>query len=104
MNMPPEQKHGHDLTVGSIPRQMIAFALPMLAGAVLMMAYSFVNAIWVGQFLGKTALAAVTVSFPIFLMLIAVAGGVTLASNILISQYFGARKMDMVRKVVDSST
>jgi len=95
---------GRDLTVGSIPRHLIAFSLPMLAGSALQTAYSFVNAIWVGQFLGKTALAAVTVSFPVIFVLIACGAGMTLATNILIAQHHGARDPQAVRRVVDSST
>jgi putative MATE family efflux protein len=91
------------MTTGSIPRLLIAFSLPMLAGSALQTAYSFINAIWVGQFLGKTALAAVAVSFPVVFVLIAVAAGMTMATGILIAQHYGARDMAAVRRVVDSS-
>jgi putative MATE family efflux protein len=100
----PAPSFGRDLTTGSIPRHLVAFSLPMLAGSALQTAYSFVNAIWVGQFLGKTALAAVTVSFPVVFVLIAVGAGLTLATTILISQHYGARDMPALRRVVDSST
>jgi putative MATE family efflux protein len=96
-------KFGRDLTTGSIPRHLIAFSMPMLAGTALQTAYSFVNAIWVGQFLGKTALAAVTVSFPVVFVLIAIGAGMTLATNILISQYWGAKDFSSIRRVVSSS-
>ena len=99
-----DARHGRDLTTGSIPRLMIAFSLPMLAGSLLQTAHSFINAIWVGKFLGKSELAAVTVSFPVIFVLIALGAGLTMATNILISQYYGAREMGQVRKVVDSST
>ncbi|HEX2949523.1 MAG TPA: MATE family efflux transporter [Armatimonadota bacterium] len=99
-----ENIHGHDLTTGSIPRHLIAFTVPMLAGSILQTAYSFINAIWVGKFLGKADLAAVTVSFPVVFVLMAMAGGLTLATNILISQYFGAKNHAQMRKVVQSST
>lgn len=99
----PPKQFGRDLTTGSIPRHLVAFSLPMLAGSALQTAYSFVNAIWVGQFLGKTALAAVTVSFPVVFVMIAVGIGLTMATNILISQYWGGRDMVSVRRVVQSS-
>jgi putative MATE family efflux protein len=95
---------GRDLTTGSIPRHLVAFSLPMLAGSALQTAYSFINAIWVGQFLGKTALAAVTVSFPVVFVLIALGAGLTLATSILISQHYGAGDMPALRRVVGSST
>jgi putative MATE family efflux protein len=80
------------------------FSLPMLAGSALQTAYSFINTIWVGQFLGKTAVAAVTVSFPVVFVLIALGAGLTMATTILISQYFGARNLAEMRKVVQNST
>ncbi|HEY3416456.1 MAG TPA: MATE family efflux transporter [Armatimonadota bacterium] len=96
-------QHGRDLTVGSIPRQLVAFALPMLAGVMLFMAYSFVNAIWVGQYLGKAALAAVTVSLPIFLLIVSLGNGLTVAANILVAQHMGARRYDAIPRVVNTS-
>jgi putative MATE family efflux protein len=95
---------GRDLTTGSIPRHMVAFSIPMLLGSFLQTAYSFINAIWVGKFLGHEALAAVTVSFPVIFVLFAIGMGLTLATNILVSRNYGARNMDELRRVVDSST
>lgn len=83
---------------------MIAFSIPMLLGSFLQTAYSFINAIWVGKFLGTAALAAVTVSFPVIFVLFAIGMGLTMATSILVSQNFGAKRMDELRKVVDSST
>lgn len=96
-------KHGRDLTVGSIPRHLVAFSLPMLAGSTLQTAYSVINAIWVGKGLGKAELAAVTVSFPVFFFLMAVAGGLTMAANILSAQSYGAKDFDQLRRVVRNS-
>ncbi|MGA2266323.1 MAG: MATE family efflux transporter [Phycisphaerae bacterium] len=107
VNTPPAAPalgFGRDLTTGSIPRHLVAFSLPMLAGSALQTAYSFINAIWVGQFLGKRALAAVTVSFPVVFVLVAVAAGLTMATNILISQHYGARDTAAIRRVVGNST
>ncbi|XXT14523.1 MATE family efflux transporter [Sorangium sp. So ce429] len=95
---------GTDLTTGSVPRHLVTFSLPMLLGSFLHTAYSFINAIWVGQFLGTGALAAVTVSFPVIFTIFGVGMGMTLATNILVSQSFGARRFDELRRVVDGST
>ena len=95
---------GRDLTVGSIPRHLIAFAAPMLVGNLFQTLYSFINAFWVGKFLGGDALAAITVSFPVVFLLAALANGMCTASTILISQHFGAKDMGAVRRVVSNST
>jgi putative MATE family efflux protein len=100
----PQSGFGRDLTTGSIPRHLVAFSLPMLAGSALQIAYAFINSIWVGQYLGTSAAAAVTVSFPVVFVLIALGAGMTLATNILISQHYGARDHAGLRRVVQSST
>ena len=102
-NQAPPPRVGRDMTVGSIPRHLVAFALPMLAGSALQTAYSFVNAFWVGKKLGTQALAAVTVSQPVIFVSIAAAAGLTLATNILIAQYYGARDWDRLKGVVQTS-
>jgi putative MATE family efflux protein len=98
------QTFGRDLTVGSIPRHLIVFSLPLLAGNALQTAYSIVNAIWVGQFIGTEALAAVTDCFPVIFTLIALALGLTMGSGILVSQRYGARDIEGVRRVVATAT
>jgi putative MATE family efflux protein len=97
-------RHGRDMTVGSIPRHLVMFSLPMLAGNSIQTAYSIVNAVWVGRGLGKTDLAAVTVSFPVIFVLIAVAAGLTMATSILVSQFAGAQNWPSLRNVVQTST
>ena len=48
-----------DLLHGPVLQNMLRFALPILAGTLLQQLYSMVDAVVVGQFVGKTALAAV---------------------------------------------
>ncbi|MCE5280268.1 MAG: MATE family efflux transporter [Planctomycetaceae bacterium] len=95
---------GRDLTTGSIPRHLIIFSLPMLAGNALQMGHSLINLFWVGRYLGENAVAAVTVSMPVVFVLISAGMGLTLASSILISQHYGAKDEGAIRRVVNSST
>lgn len=97
------QKFGKDLTTGSIPRHLITFSLPMLLGNLLQTGYSIVNTIWVGNKVGPDAVAATAVSFPIVFILIALAAGATLATTILVSQYYGAKDYIMVKRVINNS-
>lgn len=85
-----------DFTTGSIPRHLIAFATPMFIGNLLQAAYNTVDSIWVGRFLGPQALASVSVGFPIIFGLIALVTGLTMATTTLVSQYYGAKRHDMV--------
>ena len=96
-------KFGKDLTTGSIPRHLLNFSIPMLLGNLLQTGYGIVNTVWVGQKLGADAVGATQVSFPIIFMLISLASGATLATTILVSQYYGAKDFKMVEKVVNNS-
>ncbi len=97
------RKGGQEFTSGSIPKQLLAFSLPMLVGSTLQTAYNLVNAYWVGKGLGTQALAAITVSFPVFFLLMAISGGISQASAILISQSFGAGDQQKVRRIMHNS-
>ncbi len=100
---PSPTLQGVDLTTGSVMGHLIRFAIPMLMGSVFHTAYSIINAAWVGNGLGAESMAALTVSFPILFLLMAVAGGLTLASNILVSQAYGAKNFDRLHQVVQNS-
>jgi putative efflux protein, MATE family len=97
------KQFGKDLTSGSILKHLIQFALPILIGNVLSTGYSIINTIWVGNLLGKDAVGAVAVSFPIYLVMIALCSGATLATSILISKAFGAKDHDEIQKIVNNS-
>ena len=101
---PPEHPNsgmrGTDLTVGSIPRHLVIFSLPMLAGSLIQTAYGIVNAIWVGRGLGTEAMAAITVIFPVIFVLFALAAGLSMAVSIIVSQRFGARDREGVQRAI----
>ncbi|HOV60449.1 MAG TPA: MATE family efflux transporter [Candidatus Hydrogenedentes bacterium] len=82
---------GRDLTRGHIGRSLFLFSLPMLLGSMTHIAYIFVNAAWISHGLGMEAMAAVTVTFPVFFVFNAVANGLSLATNVLTAQTCGAR-------------
>ena len=95
--------HGKDLTTGSIAKNLIFFALPMLLGSLVHVTYSLINMMWVGNWLGATAMAALTVGFPVFFVLNAFGQGLSLASNVLVSQSYGAKDWPRLRMVVQNS-
>jgi len=99
----PETLGGTDLTTGDVLRHLIRFSIPMLVGSVFQTAYSIINAAWVGKGLGQECMSAITVSFPILFLLMAVAGGLTMASNILVAQAYGAKDFVRLRLVVQNS-
>ena len=91
-----------DMTEGSEAKHIIVFAVPMLIGNVFQQLYNIVDAAVVGQFVGPDALAAVGASFPVSFLMIAAVMGLTMGSAILISQLYGARRMEEMRRAVST--
>ena len=98
-----DKKFGTDLTIGSIPRHLLFFSIPMLLGNLIQISYSIINTIWVGHLVGEDAVGAVGISLPIIFVLIGLAMGISMAATILVSQFYGAKDYDMVEKVVNNS-
>jgi putative MATE family efflux protein len=91
------------LIEGSIPRALFAFSLPILFGNVLQSVNGSVNAIWVGQYLGEAALAAVGNSNVVMFLLFGVMFGFSMASTIMVAQCVGAKNVAEAKRVVGTS-
>lgn len=85
------QKRGL-MTEGSIAKQLILFAIPLLMGNMFQQLYNTVDSIVVGNYIGDQALAAVNSSGPIIDMLVSFFTGLSLGASVLISNYYGARE------------
>ena len=87
-----------DMTDGTIWKQLIFFAFPLLAGNIFQQLYNTVDSVVVGNFVGADALGAVTSTIPVVLTLIGLFIGLTMGASIVISQYFGAKDIPNLRK------
>ena len=59
MHMQHKKSTARDMTQGSIIKQLVLFALPLMLGNVFQMLYNTVDSVVVGNFVGTQALAAV---------------------------------------------
>lgn len=91
-----------DLTEGKEGKLILNFALPMLAGNVFQQMYNVVDSIIIGKVLGKEALAAVGANFPLIFALISFVVGIAIGATVIISQYYGAKQMDRVKRTIDT--
>lgn len=98
-----DRTFGRDFTTGSIPKQLLIFSLPILLGNLITTGYSIINAVWVGNLLGGSAVGAVAVAFPIVMLLVALISGGTTAASILIARFYGSKEPDRIQKVVNNS-
>ncbi len=74
----------------------------MLLGNVFQQLYNIVDSIVVGKVLGEEALAAVGASFPLIFALISFVVGMAIGATVMISQYFGAKQMNNVKRTIDT--
>lgn len=91
-----------DLTTGNEGKLIFQFALPMLFGNIFQQLYNVVDSIIIGKVLGKEALAAVGANFPLIFALISFVVGIAIGSTVIVAQYFGAKKMDLVKRTIDT--
>ncbi len=92
-----------DFTTGSIPKQLLAFAVPLLLGNFLQTFIEVMNMFWVGRILGHEAIAAVATSLPILFLLISVLIGLSIAANIIVAQAYGAKNIKYMEKTFANS-
>lgn len=66
------------LTEQSVFRSLLTLSVPIIFAQILQSAYQFTDSFWVGR-LGGSAVAAVSVSFPITFLMIALGAGFAVA-------------------------
>lgn len=92
-----------DMTRGSITRQLISFAFPLLIGNLFQQLYNTVDTWVVGNFVSDNAFAAVGSMGPIVNMFIGFFLGFSAGAGTLISQNFGAKNEGAIEKLVHTS-
>ena len=92
-----------DLTKGSPIKAILGFAVPMLFGNLFQQMYNMADSIIVGKYIGVNALAAVggtgALNFLVLGFIIGVSGGFMIP----VSQAFGAKDFDRLRKYVTNA-
>lgn len=92
-----------DMTEGSIAKQVILFALPLMLGNIFQMLYNTVDSIVVGNFVGKQALAAVGSTTMIVNMMVFFFNGFSTGAGVIIANLFGARNMEKLHKAIETT-
>ena len=92
-----------DLTVGSPGRTLLAFSAPLLVSAAFQQFYNMADSIVAGKFVGKDAIAAIGASFPVTMIIMAIAVGLNTGCAVIISQLFGSKKINAMKSAVYTS-
>lgn len=87
-----------DMTTGSAHSHLWRYALPLLLGNWLQLAYNAIDSIIAGRFIGKDALAAEGIANPVMNLVILAITGLCIGSGVLMSEYFGGKNFQKLRK------
>lgn len=91
------------MTEGKTLPMLIKFALPLVAGNVFQLMYTFFDTAIVGKYLGVQALAALGAVEYLIWLLYGMVQGITQGFSIKMSQDFGAGDVKSLKRVVGNS-
>lgn len=92
------------MTTGPIWKRIIAFAVPLFFGNLFQQLYNTADSLIVGNFLGSSALAAVSSSGNLIFLLVGFFNGIAIGSGVVVAKYFGAGKFAMVKRAIHTIT
>lgn len=92
-----------DMTQGSSSKILIAFTIPMIFANIFQQLYNTTDAIIVGRFIGKNALASVGVANPIMSIAIFFIIGICIGTSLLMSELFGSGEYKVLKKEVSTA-
>ncbi|MFH1403064.1 MAG: MATE family efflux transporter [Candidatus Altiarchaeota archaeon] len=91
---------GKDLTEGSVLKTIVSVSLPMVVAFTLQSTFNIVDAYFVGK-LSASALAAVSISFPIVFLIISLSTGLGVGSTSLIARIVGEKNLEKAGQVAE---
>ena len=94
-----------DLTQGSVIKQMLAFAIPIMLGGILQQLYNVADRVVVGQFAenGEVALAAVGATSSATLLILGLFTGIAVGANVICANFLGAKQHNELRQSMHTS-
>ena len=91
------------LTEGPIMKNMLLFALPMMAGNFLQQIYNIADMFIVGRFIGSDALAAVGSAYTLMTFLTSLIIGLCMGSGAIFSKWYGAGQEEEMKQDIKLS-
>ncbi len=95
----PERARRPDLLTGPVRSTLFKLALPMAGGMLINSAMGVVDMIWLGR-VGKEALAAVSLCFPLHFLIITAGAGTNTAASAVLARYLGTGDQRRVDRTV----
>mgnify|MGYP000174530873 FL=1 len=88
------------MTEGNVTKNIFFFTIPIFLGNIFQQMYNTADAVIVGRFSGKEALAAVGTAGPVMNILIFFVVGFSLGSAILMAEFYGAEDIEKLKKEI----
>lgn len=92
-----------DMCNGPLFGKILIFAVPLMLSGILQLLFNAADIIVVGRFSGSQALAAVGATSALINLLINVFIGLSIGTNVLVAQYYGAKDARHVSETVHTS-
>lgn len=92
-----------DLTQGVPAKVLVKYTIPMFIGVAFQQMYNIADSVIAGKFAGESALAAVGASYPITMLLMAIAIGSQMGVSVVVSQIFGAKRIKEMKQAISTS-
>ena len=86
-----------DLTVGKAENVLWKFCIPLFGSVIFQQLYNIADSLIAGKLIGENALAAVGNSYEITLIFLAFAVGCNIGCSVIVSQLFGAKKIEEMK-------
>ncbi len=91
------------MTEGSIQKKLIMFALPLFLGNLFQQLYNAVDSFIVGNYVGETALAAVSTAGNLTFMIVGFFNGIAVGAGVVIARYIGAKDDEKTERAVHTT-
>ncbi len=98
-----KKKYEMDMCSGSVFQKMLLFAIPLMCSSILQLLFNAADIVVVGRFAGDNALAAVGSNSSLINLLTNVFVGLSIGTNVLTAQYYGAKKEKDLKETVHTS-
>jgi putative MATE family efflux protein len=94
----------NSITEGPVWKGLLVFFFPILLGTFFQQLYNTIDAVVVGQFLGKQALAAVSGGSAVYVnLLVGFFTGLSSGATIIISQFYGAKRKEELSRSIHTA-
>lgn len=91
------------MTSGSIAKNIVLFALPLLGSSLVQQLYDTVDLLFAGNVISQDAVAAIGVSSLLIRCIVSFLSGLSVGATIVVARHFGAGETDLMDKSIRSS-